>query len=446
MVDSFYASFENRFRGTRAAVKKRLEVYVPLLAEVKQLGQPCTLLDLGCGRGEWLEMAQEAGWNAFGVDLDEGMLADAFSLGLPARQADLFVHLEEQAEASLGVVTAFHVAEHLPFSDLLRLLRQSHRVLRPGGIMILETPNPENLVVAGNTFHLDPSHRNPLPPELLSFLAEDSGFFRTAVIRLHAPPDFTPAAISMQGLLYGVSPDYALVAQKAARGPLSAGCAWPPVLEEQGRSLFEAAAAYDYSLHRHLDGIRNQQENQAARGREALELHAWHQEEKNAGLREALGLQTRLWEEQLVQLERRQQELLQGLAARLEQELQRIYASESGRPTSPLRRFFSLLRRSKERVLRVSSCLVGAISGFGQLPGHSQALSVTPAETEAVVPVEPEAAPPPAVSAIIEDGESVPADGGAPGENALAGYGELFVSRETRLYENLKVAADRTEP
>ena len=435
MSDSFYSRFENRFRGTREAVKKRFAVYSPLLAALKQFLPPPTLLDLGCGRGEWLELAQEAGWNAFGVDLDEGMLGHAGRLGLHVRQAELLEHLREQADASLCLVTAFHVAEHLSFPDLLALLQQSYRVLRPGGLMILETPNPENLAVAGNTFYLDPSHRNPLPPELLSFLAEDCGFCRNAVIRLHAPPDFSPAAISMQGLFYGVSPDYALVAQKKAFDPSLVDFAWPPSVE-QGCSLFEATAAYDYSLHRYFDGIRKQQEDQVAKLQEAMELQAWQQME------------------QIVQVESQQREFINAFSARLDglilcqQELQGVYASRSWRITVPLRSFSSLLRWGKDRIVRAVCCLAVSSSGHEQQsPEHSQVLPAIAPEAEVVTPVASEGVSSSPVALIIEDEESeaVPSGGSPHGEIPLEMQRNIFVSREICLYEKMKAASTRME-
>jgi O-antigen chain-terminating methyltransferase len=122
--------------------------------------------------------------------------------------------------SSVGAVTALHVVEHLPFHDVLALIDEALRVLCPGGILILETPNPENLQVAANTFYLDPTHRRPIPPALLQFVAESCGFTDIEVQRLHprSKEDLLAAGTAagpdgLNTLLFGPQ-DYAIVARK----------------------------------------------------------------------------------------------------------------------------------------------------------------------------------------------------------------------------------------
>jgi O-antigen chain-terminating methyltransferase len=156
---------------------------------------------------------RDVGVAARGVDLDDGMLAACRKLGLPAEHGEALAFLRGLSDASVSVVSAFHVAEHIPFADLQDLVREALRVLRPAGLLILETPNPENLTVGTSSFYLDPTHLRPLPPQLLSFLTEHYGFARTAVLGLQEPAcdkDNT----RLWDVLAGASPDFAVVSQK----------------------------------------------------------------------------------------------------------------------------------------------------------------------------------------------------------------------------------------
>jgi O-antigen chain-terminating methyltransferase len=149
------------------------------------------------------------------VDLDEGMLSACRGLGLRVETADAVAYLQKQASESALVVTAFHLVEHMAFDALRHLVSEALRVLRPGGLLILETPNPENLAVATQGFYLDPTHERPIPPGLLSFVPEYYGYERVKVLRLQENPAvLTNPSLSLNDVLGGASPDYAVVAQK----------------------------------------------------------------------------------------------------------------------------------------------------------------------------------------------------------------------------------------
>ena len=215
MRDSFYRAFEDRFRGSRELIKSRLRVYLPFVRLIKDHFPNARALDLGCGRGEWLELLKETEIIAEGVDINEDMLTACHQRGLDVRVDDAFSALSEYPANTFAIVSGFHIIEHLQFEDLQRFVKDSLRVIKPGGLLILETPNPENLVVATSRFYLDPTHRRPIPAELLSFLAEHYGFSRTQVMRLSGLPD-TPSkrTTSLLDVIQNLSPDYALLAQK----------------------------------------------------------------------------------------------------------------------------------------------------------------------------------------------------------------------------------------
>ena len=217
-MDDFYQAFENKFRGDRQLIKNRLSVYLPFIQPLKSLYIEGSVIDLGCGRGEWLELLGEyGGFAPRGVDLDEAMLASAKAQGVLVDKQDALVCLKKLDDSSQSIVSGFHIAEHLTFADLQVLVMEAYRVLKPGGLLILETPNPENIIVGTVGFYMDPTHLHPLPPNLLEFLAAYTGFCRTKIIRLQEPYDLARhGQVTLLNVLDGVSPDYAIVTQKQA--------------------------------------------------------------------------------------------------------------------------------------------------------------------------------------------------------------------------------------
>lgn len=159
MSSDFYRAFEDKFRGAREVIKARLKVYLPFIKPLKDIYPDASAVDLGCGRGEWLELLAENGFSAQGVDLDDGMLAACRELGLRVQTGEAVAFLKSLPDQSQAVISGFHLAEHIPFDDLQALVEESLRVLRPAGVLILETPNPENIVVGTSSFYLDPTHR-----------------------------------------------------------------------------------------------------------------------------------------------------------------------------------------------------------------------------------------------------------------------------------------------
>lgn len=221
MSDGFYRAFEDKHRGTLALIKERQSIYLPLIRPLLEIYPRAPAIDLGCGRGEWLELLTETGFDALGIDLDDGMLAECRARGLRVQTQDALTALKGLPDNSQAIVSGFQFAEHIPFEVLQELVQQAMRVLLPAGLLILETPNPENVVVGTTNFYLDPTHKSPLPPLLMEFLAEYYGFYRFKIVRLQEPVNLADSRkISIHDVLGGVSPDYALVAQKAADQPL----------------------------------------------------------------------------------------------------------------------------------------------------------------------------------------------------------------------------------
>jgi SAM-dependent methyltransferase len=180
---SWYRLFEEFERGSREDVIQGFRRYLPHLRVDGEV------VDLGCGRGEFLELADWIGLPAYGVDLAPEAVAACEKLGLRALNVDLFEHLRTLAPRSLGGVFSAQVVEHLPPDRLHELFELIARVLRPGGVAILETPNPASFAVHVHSFWRDPTHTRPVPPPALWFAARRAGLIVTDTIFSAPPPD-----------------------------------------------------------------------------------------------------------------------------------------------------------------------------------------------------------------------------------------------------------------
>ena len=280
MNNSFYRGFEDLHRGSRHEIIRRLQVYLPFVIPVAQTNPSAECLDLGCGRGEWLQLMAEYGINAKGVDIDEAMLNAAKSQGLNVTLKDALDALKNQADNSIAFVTAFHLVEHLLFSQVQELVQQAHRVLVPGGVLILETPNPDNLVVASCNFYLDPSHIKPIPSLLLSFTANYAGFARTKLIGLQESSSLRfKANLQLEDVLAGASPDYAVLSQKVGTRDDTTRLD-APFERSYGVSTSELAQLYSHQqtqalseVRLEINSVRSQLQNQVTLMQAQLQQH-----------------------------------------------------------------------------------------------------------------------------------------------------------------------------
>jgi O-antigen chain-terminating methyltransferase len=219
LLDAFYASFDEQFRGHKDHIKERLKVYLPFLAN---LPVTANILDVGCGRGEWLELLKENGHHAIGVDTNSILVEQCQERELEIVQSDLLSYLNRLSDNSLDAISGFHIVEHLPLQTLVAFLNETLRVLKPGGVIILETPNPRNVLVGSCNFYFDPTHQNPIPSEVLKFLIDSRGFAKTKVLPLN-PSDEKPVAgdselVQRFNMLFYGPMDYGLVGWKPQPG------------------------------------------------------------------------------------------------------------------------------------------------------------------------------------------------------------------------------------
>ncbi len=182
-----YKKYEDKMRGSREEIKERLRAYDGAMMKIDIRDRKgLVALDLGCGRGEWIELLQEE-YDCFciGVDSDASMLSACEERNLNTVCTDLLSYLKHAASESVDIISMFQVVEHMTYPVLQEVLTEINRVLRKGGMMILETPNPENLIVGTCNFYFDPTHISKIPPTLLEILVKDAGMDNTEILRLH---------------------------------------------------------------------------------------------------------------------------------------------------------------------------------------------------------------------------------------------------------------------
>ena len=181
--DYAYVGFENLYRGSRDEIRSRLTGYLPLFDGASDV------LDVGCGRGEFLDLLREQGIGARGVDINAGMVEECRARGLDASVGDALAYLEAQEDESLGGIFAAQVVEHLEPGYLVRLLNVAGRKLGPGARIVLETINPRYWFAFFDSYIRDITHVRPLHPDTLTYLLGASGFQRTSVRYLAPYPD-----------------------------------------------------------------------------------------------------------------------------------------------------------------------------------------------------------------------------------------------------------------
>lgn len=210
-IDFDYARFAERFRGDEAYVRKNIEFYLPFFE-----GRG-NVLDIGCGRGEFLEMMREKGVPARGIDLGEESIALCRQKGLDAEATDLFPYLAALPEGEFDGIFSSQVVEHIDAARLGAMIRLCASRLRRGGVLAIETPNPECLAIFATHFYLDPTHTRPVPHPLLSFYMEEAGLGGIEVHPLspavETVPELAELPEKLRNRLFG-GLDYAIIGRR----------------------------------------------------------------------------------------------------------------------------------------------------------------------------------------------------------------------------------------
>lgn len=216
-LDLFYKKFEDRFRGTDEEITNRLEEYIPYFQNLSKSLLNYPIVDLGCGRGEFLRLLGGQFFNVIGVDMNEEMVNNSKSNGIKAIRSDALTYLSEAKTSSHAAITGFHIVEHIPFEILMSIFSECYRVVKKDGFVLFETPNPQNILVGACNFYMDPSHIRPLPPDLLVFALEYCGFKSLKVLPLHPVKstfDHADETSDYIGKMFYGPRDYAVIGYK----------------------------------------------------------------------------------------------------------------------------------------------------------------------------------------------------------------------------------------
>ena len=206
-----YARFAERFRGSEELIRAGQRFYLEYFAGRREV------LDVGCGRGEFLDLMREAGVPAKGIDLSEECVAACRQKGLAAEIADLFAYLGALPENELDGIFCSQVVEHLPPELLPEMVKLCASRMARGGVLVIETPNPECLAIFATHFYLDPTHVRPVPHPLLAFYFQENGIGVAEVRKLSPAIETMPALASLpeefrEAFFGGL--DYAIIGRK----------------------------------------------------------------------------------------------------------------------------------------------------------------------------------------------------------------------------------------
>ena len=212
MEQGSYFEFENKFRGPRDEIKNRLSNYQALLDYILSAFDSPKLLDIGCGRGEWLEICNQKGIKSSGIEKDESMYSFCRGLKLDVIKADAEKALSKYEKNSFQIISAFHLIEHLDNIKLDTLIQECQRILEPGGVLILETPSIDNLKVSTKSFYLDPTHINPINPDGFIYRLQTKGFDKAKYFFINGGELVIPRSYTLSEVLDEVARDVVFIA------------------------------------------------------------------------------------------------------------------------------------------------------------------------------------------------------------------------------------------
>ena len=260
MKNNFYFEFENEFRGKRENIIEKLSIYDHLLKTLSRNSNRSKILDLGCGRGEWLEKCREYDLDCLGIDSDEEMTQYCIDKGFNIIQADVFEQLPLIKNNSYSLISCFHIIEHLSNEKLFKFLSEILRILRDDGILLMETPSIDNLIVSSKTFYLDPTHINHINPDRIIFTLNNMGFYSSKYFYINSGPLFNADHMKITRILNGVGQDIMFVAFKVKLGSHKFSSDLQLWIDNLPKSLstLQAASQYDLSFDNKIEQLYDQ--------------------------------------------------------------------------------------------------------------------------------------------------------------------------------------------
>ena len=215
MQSNFYLDFENKFRGDRKSVTLQFSKYDNLVKSTLKYNSNKRFLDIGCGRGEWLERWKDHADECIGIESNQGMIEACKKYQLNVIEGDAVKALSKLNDESFSLITIFHVIEHLEQIPLMELLKQVKRILTKDGLLIMETPSIDNLIVSSKSFYSDPTHINHINPDGLKFSMENIGFKNIKYFYIHGGPLQNATPLKITRILNGVAQDLLIIGTKS---------------------------------------------------------------------------------------------------------------------------------------------------------------------------------------------------------------------------------------
>ena len=254
-----YFEFENSFRGSREEIKNKLSIYDGLLEYFSSQKDRPTVLDIGCGRGEWLELCLQKGCIATGIESNSSMVDECRSNNLSVLEGDAIDLLKNISDQSMSIISAFHLIEHLSYDDIFYLFKECKRIIKNDGVCIFETPSIDNLIVSTNRFYTDPTHVTPINLENIKFNLMYQGFYEVKHYYINGGPLEKVSNFTVTRILNGTAQDLLLLALPTANSSLlleDNSSKWESTIN-QSITTFKASEEFDSQLSSNLLEIFN---------------------------------------------------------------------------------------------------------------------------------------------------------------------------------------------
>ena len=213
-MDSNYLEFENKFRGDSDSIREQFSCYNLLIEKVIADIKDPKFVDIGSGRGEWIQNWNKKIKDCYGLEINSKMVELTRDMGLTILQGDAITSLKEFSSSTISVITIFHLIEHLKYEELIELLSECYRILSPDGVLIMETPSIDNIIVSTNTFYIDHTHINHINPESLMFELDKIGYYHSKFFHIHGGPMQNDKSSKITRILNGVAQDILFISTK----------------------------------------------------------------------------------------------------------------------------------------------------------------------------------------------------------------------------------------
>tara|TARA_Y100001968_G_scaffold294297_1_gene300785 strand:- start:5414 stop:6616 length:1203 start_codon:yes stop_codon:yes gene_type:complete len=249
MDSNFYVEFEDNFRGSHDQIYEIFSNYDGLIQHILDIDNEPSLLDIGCGRGEFLRKCSKLGFRTEGIEINPQMALISRNYGLNIKEGDALLLMKDLPDNHFSLITAFHVIEHISFESINLLLQECKRLLKTDGIVIIETPSIDNLSVSSRLFYIDPTHINPINPDLLVFLLKRIGFDMAKNFYINGGPLQNEDNDSLTRVFNGIAQDLMVIATKSNYSSklLLRNKSWEKTLK-RGLTTLDACIQFDHYI------------------------------------------------------------------------------------------------------------------------------------------------------------------------------------------------------